>query len=248
MEESEPLAEPDPAFALWAGSLDQMVDQVTRSVAFVQRRYPSNKWVSRQRSSWSDDCGGSGGGSPSGPGSRGHSGTPRRWPEALGNLNANPSLLCIQGNLPVWTLSRGPAGRHVAPGELDGAWSPVQLQRSPWGPHHGWAASPPPRARGSVLAAGSPHRRAGLAYPRGSWEQGHWLLFSLLRSRLPGCGARTGRLLPAWCLREAWPEWRDGPTCPADHFTFAAFFLLSGIYDLEPFIHTSDNAPLLLTL
>ncbi|KAF6092104.1 arylformamidase [Phyllostomus discolor] len=66
-------------------------------------------------------------------------------------------------------------------------------------------------------------------------------------SPLPGCGARMGRLWPARRLRETWSEWPDGPTCPSDRFTFTGFFLLSGIYDLEPLVHTSQNAPLLLT-
>lgn len=33
---------------LSAGTLDLMVDQVARSVAFVQKQYPSNQWVSLQ--------------------------------------------------------------------------------------------------------------------------------------------------------------------------------------------------------
>ena len=48
LEGSEPLMEPDPAGALWAGSLDRMVDQVTRSIVSVHKRYPYNEWVSRQ--------------------------------------------------------------------------------------------------------------------------------------------------------------------------------------------------------
>ena len=38
----------DPAHALWAGTLDQMVDQVTRSIVFVQKQYPCNEWVPLQ--------------------------------------------------------------------------------------------------------------------------------------------------------------------------------------------------------
>lgn len=37
-----------PALALCAGTLDQMVDQVTRSVVFIQKQYPHNRWVSLQ--------------------------------------------------------------------------------------------------------------------------------------------------------------------------------------------------------
>ncbi|XP_044103264.1 kynurenine formamidase isoform X3 [Neovison vison] len=42
------------------GTLDQMIDQVTRSVAFVQRKYPCNEWVSLQIFLLSDNAGGRG--------------------------------------------------------------------------------------------------------------------------------------------------------------------------------------------
>ena len=48
MERSEPPMDPDPVPALRAGSLDQMVDQVARSIMFVQKKYPCNEWVSLQ--------------------------------------------------------------------------------------------------------------------------------------------------------------------------------------------------------
>lgn len=40
--------EPDTAPALCTGTLDQMVDQVTQSIVFVQKQYPGNQWVSLQ--------------------------------------------------------------------------------------------------------------------------------------------------------------------------------------------------------
>lgn len=42
---------------LSAGTLDQMVDQVTQSIAFVQKRYPCNEWVSLRVLLLSDDAG-----------------------------------------------------------------------------------------------------------------------------------------------------------------------------------------------
>ena len=106
----------------------------------------------------------------------------------------------------------------------------------------------PCRPRGSALAAGNAHRRAWLdlgALRPGS--RARWLLLSsLLWSCPPGRAAQAG-LLPAWRLRETWSGRRDGPTCPADRFTFAGFFLVSGIYHLEPLVHTSQNAAILLT-
>ncbi|KAF5914941.1 hypothetical protein HPG69_011132, partial [Diceros bicornis minor] len=40
------------------GTLDQMVDQVTQSIAFVQKRYPCNEWVSLQVFLLLDNAGG----------------------------------------------------------------------------------------------------------------------------------------------------------------------------------------------
>lgn len=42
------LIVPDLARALCLGTLDQMVDQVTRSVAFIQKQYPCTECVSPQ--------------------------------------------------------------------------------------------------------------------------------------------------------------------------------------------------------
>lgn len=50
--------DPDPTPALCAGTLDQMIDQVTRSIAFVQRKYPCNEWVSLQIFLLLDNAGG----------------------------------------------------------------------------------------------------------------------------------------------------------------------------------------------
>lgn len=55
------------------------------------------------------------------------------------------------------------------------------------------------------------------------------------------CGHSAGAHLAAMMLLVDWTE--HGVMC-----NFKGFFLLSGIYDLEPFVHTSQNAPLLLTL
>lgn len=50
--------EPDSAPVLCTGTLDQMVDQVTQSIVFVQKRYPGNQWVSLQIFLLSDWVGG----------------------------------------------------------------------------------------------------------------------------------------------------------------------------------------------
>ena len=50
--------EPDTAPALCTGTLDQMVDQVTQSIVFVQKQYPGNQWVSLQIFLLSDWVGG----------------------------------------------------------------------------------------------------------------------------------------------------------------------------------------------
>ena len=54
----EPLMEPDTAPALCTGTLDQMVDQVTQSIMFVQKQYPGNQWVPLQTFLLSDWVGG----------------------------------------------------------------------------------------------------------------------------------------------------------------------------------------------
>ncbi|XP_035890107.1 kynurenine formamidase isoform X1 [Phyllostomus discolor] len=54
------------------------------------------------------------------------------------------------------------------------------------------------------------------------------------------CGHSAGAHLAAMMLLVNWTE--RGVTC-----NLKGFFLLSGIYDLEPLVHTSQNAPLLLT-
>ncbi|XP_010814846.1 kynurenine formamidase isoform X1 [Bos taurus] len=45
LEGREPLMEPDTAPALCTGTLDQMVDQVTQSIMFVQKQYPGNQGI-----------------------------------------------------------------------------------------------------------------------------------------------------------------------------------------------------------
>ncbi|XP_044794556.1 kynurenine formamidase isoform X2 [Bubalus bubalis] len=45
LEGREPLMEPDTAPALCTGTLDQMVDQVTQSIVFVQKQYPGNQGI-----------------------------------------------------------------------------------------------------------------------------------------------------------------------------------------------------------
>lgn len=52
MELSQPM--------LSAGTLDQMVDQVTRSIVFVQKQYPRNEWVLLQGFPVSDNAGSGG--------------------------------------------------------------------------------------------------------------------------------------------------------------------------------------------
>ncbi|XP_045691897.1 kynurenine formamidase isoform X2 [Phyllostomus hastatus] len=54
------------------------------------------------------------------------------------------------------------------------------------------------------------------------------------------CGHSAGAHLAAMMLLVNWTE--RGVTC-----NLKGFFLLSGVYDLEPLVHTSKNAPLLLT-
>lgn len=57
LEGTERRTEPDPAHAHHAGTLDKMVDQVTRSIVFVQKRFPCNEWVFLQGSRLSDSAG-----------------------------------------------------------------------------------------------------------------------------------------------------------------------------------------------
>lgn len=130
--------DPDPTPALCAGTLDQMIDQVTRSVAFVQRKYPCNEWVSLQIFLLSDNAGGRWvrclGSSPaasSGLWSRRQIGSLWYRSDALRKLKADLALFSDppQGTLPLWTLSRGPPGCHDAPGQLDKARSHTQPQR-----------------------------------------------------------------------------------------------------------------------
>ncbi|XP_053515668.1 kynurenine formamidase isoform X3 [Artibeus jamaicensis] len=66
----------------------------------------------------------------------------------------------------------------------------------------------------------------------GYWQSGRGIYL---------CGHSAGAHLAAMMLLVDWTE--HGVMC-----NFKGFFLLSGIYDLEPFVHTSQNAPLLLTL
>nr|KAF6286669.1 arylformamidase [Pipistrellus kuhlii] len=54
------------------------------------------------------------------------------------------------------------------------------------------------------------------------------------------CGHSAGAHLAAMMLPVDWTEW---PVTP----NLKAFFLVSGVYDLEPLVHTSVNAPLRLT-
>lgn len=66
--------------------------------------------------------------------------------DAFGKLKVNLAFCSgpTQGNLPVWTLSRGPPGCHDAPGQLDQAWSHTEPQRFSWDCRFGWAAAPSP--------------------------------------------------------------------------------------------------------
>lgn len=98
--------------------------------------------------------------------------------DAFGKLKVNLAFCSgpTQGNLPVWTLSRGPPGCHDAPGQLDHAWSHTEPQRFSWDCRSGWAASPPQlglrvctsctksqQPRGLDLGALLPHPYPGLA-------------------------------------------------------------------------------------
>lgn len=134
--------EPDTAPAFFTGTLDQMVDQVTQSIVFVQKQYPGNQWVSLQIFLLSDWVGrqwihllGCSPAIPSGFEQKANGDPLICWPVALITLKANPALCSdpLKGDLPVWTLCWGPPRCHDAPGRLDQAWSHAQPQRFPQG-------------------------------------------------------------------------------------------------------------------
>ncbi|XP_059006446.1 kynurenine formamidase isoform X1 [Mustela lutreola] len=60
------------------------------------------------------------------------------------------------------------------------------------------------------------------------------------------CGHSAGAHLAAMMLLANWTKHGVTPNLKGFHGT-AGFFLVSGIYDLEPIVHTTQNAPLLLT-
>ncbi|MBZ3876575.1 Kynurenine formamidase [Sciurus carolinensis] len=139
------------------GTLDQMVDQVTRSVVFVQKRYPHNKWVSLfllGHIGWEDS------------GSR-----PTGYSRAA-------ALACgVKAN-----------------------WDPDALKKANETPLY-------------------------LTHPRGIYL----------------CGHSAGAHLAAMMLLANWTKHGVTPN-------LRGFFLVSGVYNLQPIVFTSQNAPLLMTL
>lgn len=229
-----------------AGTLDHEVDQVTQSIVFIQRQYPCDARVHPQRRLPSGGAGCEGSGSSPlcrraallACGAEGKLGLLDPGPTLRAN-STNPALCSdpSQGDLPVRTHS---AGAHLAAVMLLANWTERGVTPNFRGSHRdrSRAGQPPPSPTGpedpcwslEVPTADSESNGAGGFEP---CEQGMPRSLSA-----PSPGLAPLALGPGLA-----PSGPPG----ALFFTFTGFFLVSGIYDLDPTVHTAVSAPLLVT-